>query len=91
MKPTLETRKEAHEFIKPLKNTRQTSILSAMGNDTLTAREIAYRMGFGDDLNKVRPRITELVEQGKIVVTEIRCCPVTQRRVAAFKAVVKNE
>ena len=87
MNITVETRREAHNFVKPLKNTRQTDIISAMGNDTLTAREIAIKMGFGEDMNKVRPRLTELVEKGKIKVVELRCCPVTQRRVAVFKVV----
>ena len=87
MRATVETRREAHNFVKPLKTTRQADILKAMGTDELTAREIAIKMGFGEDLNKVRPRITELVECGKIKVAGIRCCPVTQRRVAVFKAV----
>ena len=87
MKPTIETRREAHEFVKPLKTTRQQYILDAMGNDALTAREIAIRMGFGEDMNKVRPRLTELLNKGRITIAEIRCCPMTQRRVAVFKVV----
>lgn len=87
MNITNETRREAHEFVKPLKNKRQQDILLAMGDEALTAREIAQKMGFGEDMNKVRPRITELVEKGKIKVDGIRCCPVTQRRVAVYKAV----
>lgn len=87
MRATVETRREAHEFVKPLKNTRQTDILDAMGKDALTAREIALRMGFGEDLNKVRPRLTELLNKGRISITEIRCCPVSKRRVAVFKVV----
>lgn len=90
MNITMETRRESHEFIKPLKHTRQTDIISAMGNDSLTAREIAIKMGFGQDMNKVRPRLTELTEKGKIKVVELRCCPVTQRRVAVFKVVGTN-
>ena len=87
MNITVETRREAHNFIKPLKNTRQTDILEAMGADQLTAREITIRMGFGEDMNKVRPRLTELRETGKIAVTDKRYCPVTQRTVAVFKVV----
>lgn len=60
-----------------------------MGTDQLTAREIAIRMGFGEDMNKVRPRLTELREQGKIAVDGKRYCPVTQRTVAVFKVVEK--
>lgn len=87
MRATIETRKAAYEFIKPHKTSRQTDIITAMGADELTAREIALRMGFGEDMNKVRPRITELTEKGKIKVVDIRCCPITQRRVAVFKVV----
>lgn len=85
MNITMETRREAHEFVKPLKSTRQADIISAMGDDALTAREIALKMGFGEDMNKVRPRLTELVEKGRIKVDGIRCCPVTHKRVAVFK------
>lgn len=87
MNITVETRREAHAYVKPLKNTRQTDIISALGNDALTAREIAIRMGFGEDMNKVRPRLTELREQGRIAVDGKRYCPVTQRCVAVFKVV----
>lgn len=84
---TMQTRREAHEFVKPLKTTRQIDIISAIGKDSLTAREIALKMGFGEDLNKVRPRLTELRETGKIAVDGTRYCPVTQRKVAVFKVV----
>lgn len=84
---TKETRKEAYEFIKPLRNTRQNDILDAMGTESLTAREIALKMGFGNDMNMVRPRITELAKKGKIKAVDARLCPVTKRRVAVFKVV----
>ena len=87
MNITAETRRESHEFVKPLKNKRQADIISALGNESLTAREIAIKMGFGEDMNKVRPRLTELVEKGRIKVDGKRYCPETQRLVAVFKVV----
>ena len=84
---TMQTRRAAHEFVKPLKETRRQNILEALGKDSLTAREIALKMGFGEDLNKVRPRLTELRETGKIAVDGTRYCPVTQRKVAVFRVV----
>ena len=87
MADTYETRREAHEFIKPLKSSRQADILKAMGNDALTAREISIRMGYGEDLNKVRPRITELHEKGRIEIADSIICPVTNRRVVVFRVV----
>ena len=74
--------------MKPLKTTRQIDIISAIGSDSLTAREIALKMGFGEDLNKVRPRLTELRETVKIAVDGTRYCPVTQSKVAVFRVVV---
>jgi hypothetical protein len=87
MRATIETRRAAHEFVKPLKESRKSNILQAMGGDALTAREIAIKMGFGEDLNKVRPRLTELLNAGKITETGTKVCPVTQRCVAVFKVV----
>lgn len=46
-----------------------------------TDREIAYGMGFGENLNAVRPRITELIESNKLMeVCSVRC-PVTGKTV----------
>lgn len=46
-----------------------------------TDREIAYGMGFGENLNAVRPRITELIEANRLMeVGDVRCS-VTGKRV----------
>lgn len=46
-----------------------------------TDREVAYGMGYGENLNAVRPRITELVEANKLMeVCNVRC-PVTGKTV----------
>lgn len=84
---TMQTRRAAHEFVKPHKETRRQNILEALGKDSLTAREIALKMGFGEDMNKVRPRLTELEKMGRIEAVEDRLCPVTGRKVAVFRVV----
>lgn len=48
-----------------------------------TDREIAYGMGFGENLNAVRPRITELLELPHAKLMEVCTvrCPVTRKPV----------
>lgn len=80
---TEETRQESY-VVRPI--TRARSILEFMGDDSYTAREIAYKMGF-TDLNAVKPRLTELKSQGLLEVTGKRYDPITERNVAVWKAV----
>lgn len=46
-----------------------------------TDREVAYGMGFGENLNAVRPRITELIERGSLLEVCNVKCPVTGKTV----------
>jgi hypothetical protein len=46
-----------------------------------TDREIARGMGYGQDMNAVRPRITSLIDKNKLMEVCNRKCPVTNRRV----------
>lgn len=46
-----------------------------------TDREVAYGMGFGENLNAVRPRITELIDANKLMEVCNVKCPVTQKTV----------
>jgi hypothetical protein len=46
-----------------------------------TDREIAYGMGFGENLNAVRPRITELIELAKLMEVCDVTCPITRKTV----------
>jgi hypothetical protein len=39
-----------------------------------TDREIAYGLGFGENLNAVRPRITELIESNRLMEGGRRAC-----------------
>lgn len=46
-----------------------------------TDRQVAYGMGFGENLNAVRPRITELIELCKLMEVCSVTCPVTHKTV----------
>lgn len=46
-----------------------------------TDRQVAYGMGFGENLNAVRPRITELIDAGHLMEVGDVICPVTKKRV----------
>ena len=59
---------------------RAAAIYDAIGDRRLTDREIMALMGYSD-MNAVRPRITEMVEDG--ILTEIgsKVCPLTGKTV----------
>jgi hypothetical protein len=46
-----------------------------------TDRQVAYGMGFGENLNAVRPRITELIDAGLLRETHNVRCHVTGKTV----------
>lgn len=46
-----------------------------------TDRQIAYGMGFGENLNAVRPRCSELIQAGLLMEVCSRKCPVTGKTV----------
>lgn len=46
-----------------------------------TDREVAYGMGFGENLNAVRPRLTELIEANKLMEVTSRKCEITGKTV----------
>ena len=77
---TRETRRESY-IAKP--SQRKTAILAALGDDKLTAREIAQRMNYSD-MNMVRPRLTELLDEGIIETLGSVKDDVTGRSVAVF-------
>lgn len=67
------------------RKTRQQHILAMIGSRSMTAREIAHRLGFSD-LNAVRPRITELVREGRLLEVGRRYDKQTQRNVTVYSA-----
>ena len=80
---TNETRFESY-IQRPV--TRCDEILAVMGDRPMTAREIAYALGYSD-LNTVKPRLTELKNEGKVIVIgKTRDC-LTKRKVAVWRAI----
>ena len=71
------------------RKTRQQRILTVIGNRSMTAREVAYRLGF-NDLNAVRPRITELVQEGRLIEAGYRYDTQTHRNVTIYKQEVSK-
>ena len=79
---TRETRREAY-ILRPV--TRQDQILKVMGDRAMTARQIARELGF-TDLNAVKPRLTELSHEGKILATDKVMDETTGRKVVLWQA-----
>ena len=77
---TKETRLESY-ITRPA--TRADKILERLRDNQMTAREIAYSMGFSE-LNSVRPRISELLKAGEIEVVGKTKDMVTGKSVAVF-------
>ena len=82
MEITKETRQESY-IQRPV--TRQEDILQFLGKDAMTARQIAYGMGY-QDLNAVKPRLTELKAAGKVkTLPEKAYDNVSKRKVAVWR------
>ena len=62
-------------------------ILGVLGDNEMTAREIAFAAGFSD-MNAVRPRLTELLGCGVIETTGTKCDPLTHKMVSVYKRVI---
>lgn len=75
---------------------RQEQVLEVLGNEMLTAKEIAVRMyekGYttNDDRNNASPRLNELVNSGLVVIYGKKKCEYSGKTVAMFKRVKKEE
>ena len=66
--------------------TRKNDILNVLGDREMSARQIAWRLGY-EDMNAVRPRITEMVEEGILEAAGTIRDTVTGRRVATFRKI----
>ena len=82
MSITEETRLES--YISTPTSERKQMILTILGDRQMTARMIAYALGFRD-LNAVKPRLTELKKEGRVVVVGKAYDEMTDRRVAVFQ------
>lgn len=65
---------------------RYDEILDALGDSLMTARMIGDKLGYSD-LNAVKPRLSELKKQGRVMVVDKVKDNVTGRNVSVFKAV----
>ena len=81
-KNTKETRLES--FLKTDRQTRQQQLLDAWPDGPTTAREIGKKLGYSD-LNAVKPRITELVQKGKLVEAGQKYDQATDRNVTCWR------
>ena len=79
---TEETRNES--FLKTDRATRRSIILAALGDEELTARELLSRIGF-NDMNFVRPRLTELMQSGRVEAAGKKWDKITERNVTVFR------
>lgn len=88
---TYETRQEAHRSVDKAKRYSQIlEILTDLG--PLTAKEVAvelHRRGFtgSDDRNMAAPRLTEMLQDGKVKVICKAKCLYTGKTVAVFERV----
>lgn len=78
---TEENRRDAYES-RPSR--RQNIILFILGDNEMTARQIAKAIGF-TDLNQVKPRLTELMQAGVIDAIRKQRDPITGRNVSVYK------
>lgn len=92
-----ETRQMSFEEIKPKKLTKYMQILEIIADREMTAREIESEMnkkGYSKyfDMNHVRPRLTELVnEYHELVECKIKEDYVTHKQVAVYRRATEYE
>lgn len=84
------TSREAYESLSDLgaRQLRVWSIINECG--PCTDREILEILG-GDDMNQVRPRVTELIRMGHAREYDKMECPVTYRRVRRVAAITEAD
>lgn len=75
---------------------RQEQVLEVLGDEILTAKEIAIRMhekGYtnNDDRNNASPRLNELVNLGLVVIYGKKKCEFSGKTVAVFKKIKSEE
>ena len=92
MSITQETRRESYEAVKPTTQQRRVIILDILGDQSMTATEIAemlYVRGVTPfyERNFAAPRLTELKAEGKVKTVGKRLCGKTGRKIAVWKRV----
>ncbi len=92
---TMETRRESNEKVN--KKIRQQQVLEILSDGKeRTARQVAYEMcerGFTNNLerNNASPRLTDLLEERKVMVIGKELDAITGKKVAVFKIVQKEQ
>jgi len=86
--PSLECRSESEKKID--KNRRYTQILVILGDNYMTAKEIAHEMYLrgmvpSDDRNYSQPRLTELCEKGRVEQCGKTKCKFTGKTVTVYR------
>ena len=84
---TEETREEA--YIAAPKEVRKSMILRVLGSNDMTAREIAYKLGY-QERNAVAPRLTEMVAAAEVFVSGKKLDSVTGRMVATYRRLINE-
>ena len=75
------TRRESHAKVD--KFTRKAKILVALQAGPMTARCVMQVLGYSD-LNSVRPRLTELVQEGAVEEVGMLWDEVSERKVSVY-------
>lgn len=78
---------ESYILTKADRHKRKSMIMKTLGRSEMTAREIAYMLGFSD-LNAVKPRLTELVREGMVEAAGKRIDVITGRKVSVYRRVI---
>lgn len=93
----IETRQLSFEDIKTKRLTKYMQIIEILGNKEMTAREIETEMnkrGYSKyfDMNHVRPRLTELVnEYHEVIECSVKEDYMTHKQVAVYRRATKQE
>lgn len=80
---TAECRREAHKKIK--NSPRESDVLAAL-DKPMTAREVAYKLGYLER-NATAPRLSEMAKAGKVEVVGRVKCSVTNVSVSLYRRV----
>lgn len=93
----IETRQMSFEDIKPKRLTKYMQILEIIADKKMTAREVEAEMNRKEyskyfDMNHVRPRLTELVnEYHELVEDGVKEDYVTHKNVAVYRRATEGE
>ena len=72
--------------VQPTLGERQRQVLTALGDQSLTNNELAHALGW--EINRVTPRMNELVKLGKVELDKRRPCRITGRTAIAWRRVL---